>query len=84
MEKTISEEEAEKVLRYGAEESFSEYRIGELEKESNNFMTQDIDSILERRSLVIIHEHIGRKRNPYGGTFPKVSHKPSNEIIEFR
>ena len=63
---------------------FSEDKIGESEKESNNFMTQDIDSILERRSLVIIHEHIGRKRNQYDGTFSKVSYKSSNEIIKFR
>ena len=51
----MSEEDVEKELRYGVQEIFSEDKIEESEKDSNKVMTQDIDSIFERRSLVIIH-----------------------------
>ena len=43
-------EEVEKLLRHGTYDIFSEDALGESEKELNDFMAQDIDSILERRS----------------------------------
>ena len=49
-EKTITKEEVEKLLRHGTYDIFSEDALGESEKELNDFMAQDIDSILERRS----------------------------------
>ena len=49
-QKTMTKEEVEKLLRHGAYDIFSEDKLGKSEKESNDFMAQDIDSILERRS----------------------------------
>ena len=49
-EKTMIKEEVEKLLRHGTYDIFSEDKLGESEKELNDFMAQDIDSILERRS----------------------------------
>jgi len=49
-EKTMIKEEVEKLLRHGTYDIFSEDKLSESEKELNDFMAQDIDSILERRS----------------------------------
>ena len=79
-QKTMTKEEVEKLLRHGAYDIFSEDKLGNSEKESNDFMAQDIDSILERRSKTVIHENTGSKSNACGGTFSKASYKASKVL----
>jgi hypothetical protein len=57
----MSKEEMEKLLRNGAYDIFTEDKDGSGDKESNDFVAQDIDSILERRSTTIIHDSSGIK-----------------------
>lgn len=65
----------EKLLRHGAYDMFQEENEGKSEKESNEFIEQDIDTILERRAKTVIHENTGSKSNAAGGTFSKASFK---------
>ena len=74
----MSKEEVEKLLRHGAYDIFSEDKAGTAEAESNAFVQQDIDSILERRSRTVIHENTGSKSSAAGGTFSKASFKAPN------
>jgi hypothetical protein len=51
---------------------------GTSEKESNDFISQDIDSILARRAKTVVHENTGSNSNAAGGTFSKASFKNAN------
>jgi len=66
---TISKEEVEKLLRHGAYDIFNEEKEGISEIESNQFIEQDIDTILQRRTKTIVHE------SNAGSTFSKASFK---------
>lgn len=46
----MTKEEVEKLLKHGAYDIFKEDQDGTSEKESNDFVSQDIDSILARRA----------------------------------
>lgn len=70
-ERGLSKEEVEKLLRHGAYDMFNEDKAGAAEAESNYFVQQDIDSILERHSRTVVHEDTGSKSNAAGGTFSK-------------
>merc|ERR1711915_839402 len=74
----MGKDEIEKLLRHGAYDIFNEEKTGSSEKESNDFIEQDIDSILERRTKTVIHENTGSKSNAAGGTFSKASFKGMN------
>jgi hypothetical protein len=50
---TMSKDEMDKLLKNGAYDIFKE---GSGEKESNDFVSQDIDSILANRTTTIIHD----------------------------
>ena len=69
----MSKEEVENLLRHGAYDIFREEKDGVSEKESNEFIEQDIDTILERRSKTVIHDNTGSRSNAAGGTFSKAS-----------
>eukprot|EP00804_Cyclotella_cryptica_P025678 CCRYP_002891-RD/>CCRYP_002891-RD protein AED:0.05 eAED:0.05 QI:284/1/1/1/1/1/17/975/2223 len=73
----MTKEEVEKLLRKGAYDIFKEDK-----DESNDFVSQDIDSILERRARTIVHENTGSKSKAAGGTFSKASFKNANETAE--
>lgn len=73
----MTKEEVEKLLRKGAYDIFKEDK-----DESNDFVSQDIDSILERRAKTIVHENTGTKSKAAGGTFSKASFKNANETAE--
>ncbi len=60
-------------MRCGAYDIFREEQSGVSEKESNDFVEQDIDSILARRTKTVIHENTGSKSSAAGGTFSKAS-----------
>jgi hypothetical protein len=70
-EGALSKEEVEKLLRHGAYDIFNEDKAGAAESESNDFVDQDIDSILERRGRTVVHENTGSNSNAAGGTFSK-------------
>jgi hypothetical protein len=72
-EKAMTKEEVEKLLRHGAYDIFNEDKAGTAEAESNDFVEQDIDSILERRSRTVIHDNTGSQSGAAGGTFSKAS-----------
>jgi chromodomain-helicase-DNA-binding protein 7 len=74
-EGALSKAEVEKLLRHGAYDIFNEEKAGQAEAESNAFVQQDIDSILQRRSHTILHDHTGSQSNAAGGTFSKASFK---------
>lgn len=57
---------------------FLNFTLGLSEKESNDFVSQDIDSILARRAKRVVHENTGSKSNLSGGTFSKASFKNVN------
>ena len=81
-EGAMTKEEVEKLLRHGAYDIFNEDKAGSAESESNDFVEQDIDSILSRRSRKIVHGNTGSGSAAAGGTFSKASfvHKtPSME-----
>ncbi|KAL3915091.1 MAG: hypothetical protein SGILL_005809, partial [Bacillariaceae sp.] len=72
-EGAMTKEEVENLLRHGAYDIFNEDKAGASEKESNAFVEQDIDSILERRSRTVVHENTGTGSAAAGGTFSKAS-----------
>jgi len=73
---TMTKEEVEKLLRHGAYDIFNEEKTGTANTESEEFMAQDINSILERRTKVVIH---GSKEEKQGGsTFSKATFKAGN------
>jgi hypothetical protein len=64
----------EKLLRRGAYDIFNEDNAGKCEAESNSFIEQDIDSILQRRSRNIVHDVAaggGSGNGGSGSTFSK-------------
>jgi len=65
----------EKLLRHGAYDIFNEDKAGTAEAESNDFVQQDIDSILERRARTVVHDGTGSQSNAAGGTFSKARFK---------
>lgn len=71
---SLTKEEVERLLRHGAYDMFTEENTGAAEAESNAFVEQDIDSILERRTKTITHESAASK-NAAGSTFSKASFK---------
>lgn len=75
IKKNLTKEEVEKLLRHGAYDMFQEENEGKSEKESNEFIEQDIDTILERRAKTVIHENTGSKSSAAGGTFSKATFK---------
>ena len=75
----MTKEEVERLLKNGAYDIFKEDKDGSGDKESNDFVSQDIDSILERRAKTIVHENTGSKSNAAGGTFSKASFTNTNE-----
>lgn len=72
-EGAMTKEEVERLLRHGAYDIFNEDRAGTAETESNDFVQQDIDSILERRSRTVVHKDTGSGSSAAGGTFSKAS-----------
>jgi hypothetical protein len=75
LQSNLSKSDVEKLLRHGAYDIFNEDKAGAGDAESNAFVQQDIDTILERRSRTIIHENSGSQSNAAGGTFSKASFK---------
>jgi hypothetical protein len=75
----MTKEEVEKLLRFGAYDIFKEENDGTAEKESREFIEQDIDTILARRSKTVIHEGTGTMSNSGGSTFSKATFKASGE-----
>lgn len=71
----MTKEEVERLLRHGAYDMFNEEKAGATDAESNDFVQQDIDSILERRSKTVVHDQTGSNSNAAGGTFSKASFK---------
>jgi len=69
----MSKDEIEKLLRHGAYEIFTEEKLDASEKESKEFIDQDIDSILARRTKTVVHENTGSQSSAVGGTFSKAS-----------
>ncbi|CAB9496158.1 CHD3-type chromatin-remodeling factor PICKLE [Seminavis robusta] len=65
----LSKDEVERLLRHGAYGIFSEDKEG-AEAESNSFVQQDLDTILERRARTVIHDNVASKNNA-GSTFSK-------------
>lgn len=72
-EGAMTKEEVERLLRHGAYDIFNEDKAGSAEAESNDFVQQDIDSILSRRSRKIVHGNTGSGSAAAGGTFSKAS-----------
>lgn len=66
---TMSKDEMDKLLKNGAYDIFKE---GSGEKESNDFVSQDIDSILANRTTTIIHDS-------NGSTFSKATFKVTQD-----
>jgi hypothetical protein len=75
IQSTMTKEEVERLLKHGAYEIFKEQEAGEAESQSNDFLQQDIDTILQRHSKTVVHENTGSKSNAGGGTFSKASFK---------
>jgi hypothetical protein len=71
----LTKDEVERLLRHGAYDIFNEEKAGSADAESNDFIQQDIDSILERRSRKVVHGNTGSQSNAAGGTFSKASFK---------
>jgi SNF2 family DNA or RNA helicase len=74
-EGALTKAEVEKLLRHGAYDIFNEEKAGQAEAESNEFIQQDIDSILQRCSHTIVHDNTGSTSSSAGGTFSKASFK---------
>jgi hypothetical protein len=72
-EGAMTKQEVEKLLRHGAYDIFNEDKAGTSERESKDFIEQDIDSILERRSRTFVHDNTGTGSAAAGGTFSKAS-----------
>eukprot|EP00984_Skeletonema_dohrnii_P000282 scaffold91_cov114-Skeletonema_dohrnii-CCMP3373.AAC.4 len=75
----MTKEEVERLLKHGAYDIFNEDKDGSSEKESTEFVSQDIDSILARRAKKVVHENTGSKSSAAGGTFSKASFKSTND-----
>ena len=75
-EGSMTKEEVERLLRHGAYDIFNEEKAGSAEAESKDFIEQDIDSILARRSRTVVHQNTGSESNVGGSTFSKASFKP--------
>jgi SNF2 family DNA or RNA helicase len=75
----VAKDHLEKPLHNGAYDIFIENKAGSSQQESTNFITQDIDTILERRAKVSIHDKIGNKRNLTRRSFSKASLKELSE-----
>jgi len=71
----LSKEEVEKLLRHGAYEIFREEKSGTSERESSEFLEQDIDTILKRRAKTLVHDNTGSRNRIGGSTFSKASFK---------
>jgi hypothetical protein len=71
----MSKEEVENLLRRGAYDIFNEEKAGEAEAESNAFIEQNLDTIMQRHSQTIVHANTGSKSAAVGGTFSKASFK---------
>ena len=69
----MTKEEVERLLRHGAYDIFNEEKAGTAEAESKDFIEQDIDSILQRRSRTVVHENTGTGSGAAGGTFSKAT-----------
>ena len=69
----MTKEEVEELLGQGADDIISEDKAGTGEAESKDFVEQDIDSILARRTRQIVHENTGSGSAAAGGTFSKAS-----------
>ncbi|GKZ01523.1 hypothetical protein MPSEU_001102900 [Mayamaea pseudoterrestris] len=75
-EGALSKEEIERLLRNGAYEIFKEDKEGKAEDESNEFIQQDIDTIMQRHARTVVHEGTnGTNRSAAGSTFSKASFK---------
>jgi hypothetical protein len=75
-EGALSKDEVEKLLRNGAYEIFKEDKDGRSEEMSNEFIQQDIDSILQRHARTVVHGGTGSDNRPAAGsTFSKASFK---------
>lgn len=74
----MTKEEVEKLLKHGAYDIFAEDKDGSSEKESKDFESQDIDSILARRAKTVVHDNTGSGSAAAGGTFSKASFKNTN------
>lgn len=75
----MTKEEVERLLKHGAYDIFNEDKDGTADKESTEFVSQDIDSILARRAKTVVHENTGSKSGAAGGTFSKASFKSTND-----
>ena len=75
-EGALTKTEVEKLLRHGAYAIISEEKDGKGESASTEFVQQDIDSILERRTRTIVHDS-GAGAQQGGSTFSKASFKVS-------
>ena len=73
----MSKEEVERLLKHGAYDILNEDKAGTGEAASNEFIKQDIDSILAGRSRTVVHENTGSKSDAAGGTFSKASFQMS-------
>lgn len=69
----MTKEEVERLLKHGAYDILNEEKTGTAEAASNEFIKQDIDSILAGRSRKVVHENTGSKSDAAGGTFSKAS-----------
>lgn len=70
----LSKTEIEKLLKHGAYAIITEEKEGKSESASTEFVQQDIDSILQRRTRTIVHDEV-KGENRSGGTFSKASFK---------
>lgn len=73
-ENSITEQEAERLLRFGAYGVLSEDKNSTNENDSKSFMEEDIDTILLRRTKTQIHD----RQTANGFNFSKASFKPAN------
>lgn len=73
----MSKEEVERLLKHGAYDILNEEKAGKAEAASNEFLEQDIDSILAGRSRKVVHENTGSQSGAAGGSFSKASFQVS-------
>lgn len=69
---SLNKKELENLLRHGAYDIFTENKAGAEEAESRDFCEADIDSILERSS-VIVHDNKGSQAQGVVANFSKAS-----------
>lgn len=80
-EGALTKDEIERLLRNGAYEIFKEDKEGRCEDESNEFIQQDIDSIMERHSRTVKHDNTGiggRAKSTFSKASFKVIKSPSS------